>query len=82
MDKGKLRFDLLTAEQFYACNDFVTGRSALNKHLETCSFMPGIVYKFENQHITTFEGNFRFMGDLSFAIYLDLEKTCGEKKVL
>ena len=43
--------------------------------------MPGIVYKFENQHITTLEDNFPFMGDVTFAIYFDLEKTCGKKEV-
>ena len=40
--KGKLRFDTMTAEQCYACNAFVAGKSALDQHLETCSFMPGI----------------------------------------
>ena len=78
--RRKLRFDLMTAEQCYACNAFVAGKSALDKHLVTCSFMPGIVYKFENQHTTTFEDNFRFMGDLPFAIYFDLETTCGKKE--
>ena len=78
--KGKLRFDFMTAEQCYACNAFVARKSALDKHLETCSFMPGIVYKFENQHITTFEDNFRFMGDLHFSFYFDLGTTCGKKE--
>ena len=78
--RGKLMFDSMTAEQCYACNFFVAGIFALDKHLETCSFIPGIVYKFENQHITTFEDNFRFMGEQPFAIYFDLETTCGKKE--
>ena len=48
--------------------------------LEVCGAMPEIVYKFENQNISTFEGNIRFMGgELPFAIYFDLESTCGKK---
>ena len=78
--RGKLRFDSMTAEQCYACNAFVAGKAALDKHLKSCSFMPGIVYKSENQHITTFEDNFRFMGEQPFAIYFDLETTCGKKE--
>ena len=42
--------------------------------------MPGIVYKFENQHIKTFEDNFRFMGEPPFDVYFDLETTCGKKE--
>ena len=79
MHRGKMKFDSMTAEQCYACNNFIAGKSALEKHLETCSFMRGIVYKFENQHITTFEDNFRFMGEQPFSVYFDLETTCGKK---
>ena len=41
--------------------------------------MPGLVYKFDNQNISTFEDNIKFMGDLSFSIYFDLATTCGKK---
>ena len=41
--------------------------------------MPGIVYKFENQNISTFGDNVRFMGELTLAIYFDLETTSGKK---
>ena len=78
--KQKMKFDSMTTEQCYACNNFVAGKSALEKHLETCSFVPGIVYKFENQHITTFEDNFRFLGEQPFAVCFDLETTCGKKE--
>ena len=37
--------------------------------------MPGIVSKFENQTIVSFEQNFENMGDLSFAAYFDFETT-------
>ena len=42
--------------------------------------MPGILYKFENHHTTTFEDNFRFMGEQPFAVSFDLETTCGKKE--
>ena len=41
--------------------------------------MPGLIYKFENQIISLFEDNVKFMGHLPCAIYFDLEKTCGKK---
>ena len=41
--------------------------------------MPGIVYKFENQNISTFEDNVRFMIELPLEIYFDLETNSGKK---
>ena len=78
--RGHLKFDSMTAEQSFLCNNVVAGKAALEKHLEKCSHMPGITYKFENQHLTTFEDNFRFMGAQPLTIYFDLEKTCGKKQ--
>ena len=42
--------------------------------------MPGIIYKFENQHLNTFADNYRVVGEVSFAIYFDLETTCGKEE--
>ena len=39
-----------------------------------------LVYKIQNQNISTFEDNVKFMGDLPFSIYFDLETTF-EKKI-
>ena len=41
---------------------------------------PGVVYSFNNQHLTTFEDNFKLMGDQPFSVYFDLETTCGKDK--
>ena len=41
--------------------------------------VPGLVYKFKNQNIETFEDNFKFMGELAFFIYFDFETTYGKK---
>ena len=47
--------------------------------MNVCGHFPGIVYKFENQNIQTFFDNMKFMGDLPFSIYFDLETTTGKK---
>lgn len=45
--------------------------------------MPGIIYKFENQKLVTFEDNLKYMGDLPFDAYFDFKTTTdnGSKKV-
>ena len=43
--------------------------------MKVCGRMPGIVYKFENQNILTFEENLKNLGDLPFAAYFDFEIT-------
>ena len=78
--RGNVKFNSMTAEQCFSCNNFFVGKATREKHLEKCSQMPGVTYKFENQHLTTFEDNFRFMGELPFTVYFDLEATCGHKE--
>ena len=41
--------------------------------------MPGIVCKFENNNVQTFDDNVKFMGEVSFAISFDFEATSGTK---
>ena len=52
-----------TADQCYACNKFFIERKSLERHLNSCGHMPGLVYKFENQSIQTFFDNVKFIGD-------------------
>ena len=40
-----------TADQCYASNKFFIERKSLERHLNSCGHMPGLVYKFENQSI-------------------------------
>ena len=47
--------------------------------MNVCGRFPGIVYNFENQNIQTIFDNMKFMGDLPFTIYFDLEATTGKK---
>ena len=46
-----------TAYQCHCCNDFIIGKPCVEKHLRVCAKRTGIVYKFINQHLTTFEDN-------------------------
>lgn len=41
--------------------------------------MPGIVYKFENSNVQTFEDNVKVMGEVPFAVYFDFKTTSGKK---
>ena len=47
--------------------------------MNVCGHFPEIVYRFENQNIRAFFDNMKFMGDLPFSIYFDLETTTGKK---
>ena len=47
--------------------------------MNVCSSVLGIIYKFENQNIQTFFDNMKFIGDLPFSIYFDVETTSGKK---
>ena len=46
---------------------------------QSCSKIPGITYKFQNEHLPSLEENFKLLGDLPFTVYFDLETTCGKK---
>ena len=80
--KKEKRVALSIDDQCYACNKFFIEPKSLERHLNSCAHMPGLVYKFENQSIQTFFDNVKFMGDLLFAIYFDFESTCGKKNTI
>ena len=64
----------------YYCNEYCTSKKVFEKHLRVCAKKPRVVYSFNNQHLTTFEDNFKLMGDQPFSVYFDLETTCGKEK--
>ena len=39
--------------------------------------MPGVLYKFENQNLVTFENDLSYLGDLPLVEYFDFEATTG-----
>ena len=52
--------------------------STFRKHIKSCSDIAGVVYKFENNKIVTFQDNFKYMGNFSFTVYFDFETTTGD----
>ena len=68
-----------TADQCFGWNKFFIERKSLERHMNVCGQLPGIVYKFENQNLQIFFDNMKFMGDIPFSTYFDLETTTGEK---
>ena len=43
--------EVTTTDQCYACNKFFAEKKSLERHLNFCGHMPGIVYTFKNQSI-------------------------------
>lgn len=67
------------ADQCYTCNKFFIERKSSERYLNSCSDMPVVVHKYENQSIQTFFDSVKFRGNLPFAICFDLETTCSKK---
>ena len=63
----KLNIERTNVYQCYACSDFFPGKARFDLHVKTCSKIPGIIYKFENQSLIIYEGNLKFIGDLLFS---------------
>ena len=61
--------------QCYYCNKFYIHKQHHERHLQTCSGKPGIIYNFNNQFLISYQDNFENKGDLPFAIYFDFERT-------
>ena len=64
--------------QCYYCDKHVALKTTFLDHIKVCSTISGIVYKFENNKIISFQGNFKYMRDLPFTAYFDSEITTGD----
>ena len=65
-----------TVRQCHYCeNYFAKTERNIKKHLEVCPGKEGITYSFDNGNIISFQDNFRYQGDLLFAVYFDFETT-------
>ena len=47
--------ELSAADQSFACNKSFALKKSPENHIRSCSSIPGIVYRFENQNILSFE---------------------------
>ena len=46
--------------------------------MKVCTSKEGITYSFNNGQITSFQGNFKYLGDVPFTVYFDFETTTGD----
>ena len=67
----------LSTRQYYYCDKYIANFNTFKKHMKSCSDIAGIVCKFENNKIVSFQDNFKYMGDLPFAVYFDFETATG-----
>ena len=68
-----------TANKCFGFNKLFFKRKSLEAHMNVCGHLPGIVYKFQDQNIQTCFDKRKFMGDIPFSIYFDLEIITGKK---
>ena len=75
--KGAQGIDIFHAFECYFCYKFHSTKKAFEKHISNCSQAAGILYKFDNKSIVSFEDNYRFLGNLPFAVYFDFQTITG-----
>ena len=46
--------------------------------MKVCASKEGITYSFNNGQITSFQSNFKYLGDVPFTVYFDFETTTGD----
>ena len=80
--QGKSRISTHTGHLCYYCNDYCAGNQSFEGQLKSCTRKPGVVYKFNNANLSTFEDKYGLMGEKTFSIYFDLETTCGRNVLL
>ena len=75
--KGK-KIESEIARQYFFCSNYFSGANKFKANIKCCSKIDGMVYKFENKNIVSFQGNFKYMGNLPFAVYFDYRTTTGD----
>ena len=58
---------------YWSC--YCTLKKIFEKHLHLCARKPGVVYSFNNKHLSTFEDIFKLMADQVFSVYFDVGTT-------
>ena len=77
--KGKEQILHRTVRQSHYCeNYFSKNDDTMKKHLQVCTAKGDITYSFDNGQIITFQDNFKYLGDIPFAVYFDFETTTGD----
>ena len=66
-----------SASQCFGCSQFLAVKKRFESQLKFCSNMPGVISKFKNQNLVSYEDNLKYMGNLPFVAYFDFETTTG-----
>ena len=78
MRKGKKVTDHTRARQcHYFNNFFIKSAEKMQKHLSCCVGKAGFTFSFDNGKIIDYQGHYKNLGDLPFAVYYDFETTTG-----
>ena len=78
LSKGKNKLlEYTNAYQFHGCLGIFSAKNRFKNYLETCSKMPGVIYKFENQNLVSFEDDFQYLGNLPFVAQFHFGTTIG-----
>ena len=65
-----------TVRQCHYCqNYFAKNYKQMQKHLSICAAKEGITSLFDNAQIIDYQDNYKYIGDLPFAVYFDFETT-------
>ena len=65
--------------QCFYCSIFYVDKGKYEKHIKSCSELPGILYTLDTWNLVAFENNFKCKGDLPFVAYCDFETTTSSK---
>ena len=66
------------ARQCHYCNNFfIKSAEKMQKHLSCCVGKAGFTFSFDNGKIIDYQGHYKNLGDLPFAVYYDFETTTG-----
>ena len=50
--------ETLSARRSFCCDKYIADFNTFKKHIKSCSDVAGIVYKFENNKVVSFQDNF------------------------
>ena len=50
----------------------------MEHHTKICAARKGVTYCFDNGDIISFQDNFKYLGDVPFTVYFDVETITGD----
>ena len=81
VDKTESKIKHGTAFQCY-CSHYFAQKDRFERHIKSCTGIPGFAYNFNTQNLLTFEENLKFKGNIPSAVYIDFETTAPTDECL